>query len=104
MRINAYAPSDDLFKVNFANSSDESQTSESTGASFADVLKNSLDSINDKQIEADSLTNGFIKGDENVDITDVMLSSAEAEMSLQYAVQVRNKLVDAYQEITKMQI
>lgn len=104
MRINAYAPSDDLFKVNFANSSDESQKSESTGASFADVLKNSLDSINDKQVESNSLTDSLVKGDENVDITDVMLSSAEADMSLQYAVQVRNKLVDAYQEITKMQI
>lgn len=104
MKISAYAPSEEVFNTGFAGIKASEKAEKSEGISFEEVLKNSLDGINDKQIEADSLTEGFIRGDENIDIADVMLSSAEASMSLQYAVQVRNKLVDAYQEIVKMQI
>lgn len=104
MRISAYVPSEEIFNTEFAGIKSNNIVEKSEGISFGEVLKNSLDGINDKQLEADSLTEGFIKGDENIDIADVMLSSAEASMSLQYAVQVRNKLVDAYQEIIKMQI
>ena len=116
MRINPYAPSEEVFNkafgnvlntsstnaINNINNADEDNNIQST--SFADVLKSSLNDINSQQIKSDSLTDSFTKGEEGVDITDVMLGTAEANTSLQYAVQVRNKLVDAYQEIVKMQI
>lgn len=115
MRINPYAPSEEVFNNTFGNvlNSNKVQANNITNnivdnddnkASFADTLKASLDDINSQQVKADNLTDSFVRGDENVDIADVMLSTAEANTSLQYAVQVRNKLVDAYQEITKMQI
>lgn len=117
MKINPYAPSEEVFNKAFGNVLNTTNTkninkvdidSEADnsvqGTSFADVLKSSLNDINSQQITADKLTDSFTKGEEGVDITDVMLATAEANTSLQYAVQVRNKLVDAYQEIVKMQI
>jgi len=71
--------------------------------SFADFLSEKLDEVNDKQIQAENTTQSFIKGDEK-DIHNVMISTEEAKMSLEMAVQVRNKIVEAYQEISRMQL
>lgn len=70
---------------------------------FLDTLKEKLNEVNDQQIEADNLTQKFIKGEED-DIHKVMLSAEEAKLSLELAVQIRNKLVDAYGEFNRMQI
>lgn len=70
---------------------------------FLDTLKEKLNEVNDKQIEADNITQKFIKGEED-DIHKVMLSTEEAKLSLELAVQIRNKLVDAYGEFNRMQI
>jgi flagellar hook-basal body complex protein FliE len=76
---------------------------EGKGTGFLDTLKEKLSEVNDKQIEADNLTQKFIKGEEE-DIHKVMLSTEEAKMSLQLAVEIRNKLVAAYEEFNRMQI
>ena len=68
-----------------------------------DTLKEKLGEVNEKQIAADVATEAFISG-EDIDIHEVMLITEEAKMSLQLAVQVRNKLVEAYQEINRMQL
>jgi flagellar hook-basal body complex protein FliE len=73
------------------------------GMSFLDTLKEKLDEVNERQIESESAAEAFIKG-EDVDIHEVMLKSEEAKMSLQMAVQIRNKLVEAYQELNRMQL
>ena len=70
---------------------------------FLDTLQEKLSEVNDKQIEADNLTQKFIKGEET-DVHKVMVSTEEAKLSLELAVQIRNKIVDAYQEFSKMQI
>lgn len=101
MIINGFVPSDKVFESNFGTENKTKETS--NGSSFAETLKNSLDDINTQQVNADNLSNSFIKGDD-VDVADVMLAGEEAKVSLQYAVQVRNKLVDAYQEIMRMQL
>jgi flagellar hook-basal body complex protein FliE len=70
---------------------------------FLDTLKEKLNEVNYKQIEAETLTQKFIKGEED-DIHKVMLSTEEARLSLELAVQIRNKLVEAYEEFNRMQI
>lgn len=80
-----------------------STTGNSAGISFLDTLKEKLDDVNVKQIDADNLTQKFIKGEEE-DVHKVMLSTAEAKLSLEMAVQIRNKLVDAYDVFNRMQI
>ena len=102
MRINSYVPSESIFNTQLNEKTNS--TNKVNGTSFAQTLKDSLDKINAQQITADEATNGFVTGESDMDISEVMLLTEEAKMSLQYAVQVRNKLVDAFEEITKMQL
>jgi flagellar hook-basal body complex protein FliE len=91
-----------LLSVNDINDNNVESTNFGS-VSFMDMLKEKLDDVNEKQIKADEATEAFISGDD-VDIHELMLITEEAKMSLQLAVQVRNKLVEAYQEINKMQL
>ncbi|MBI1394793.1 MAG: flagellar hook-basal body complex protein FliE [Betaproteobacteria bacterium] len=72
-------------------------------ADFAGLLKSSLDQVNAAQHEADKLQQAFDAGDPNVNLQDVMVQLQKASLSFQTMVQVRNRLVSAYQEIMSMQ-
>lgn len=70
---------------------------------FAAFLKNNLNKVNDLQKEADALTKKMIAGDD-VDLHQVMIATEKAEIAMQLTLQIRNKLVEAYQELNRMQI
>ena len=70
---------------------------------FVKFLKDYINDVNNKQINADNKIEQFLKGDEK-DITNVVLSVEKAEVSLQLFLQIRNKLVQAYQDIMRMQV
>lgn len=101
MRISSFVPSEEIF--NSGLDGIKVGKKDNYGELFSNVLKESLDKINEQQIVADKSTEAFVKG-EDIDISEVMLAGAEASASLQFAVQVRNKLVEAYQEISRMQL
>ena len=71
-------------------------------ADFANLLKNSIESVNAAQQHAGSLAQAFEAGDTKVDLNEVMVSLQKASISFQAMTQVRNKLVSAYQEIMSM--
>lgn len=71
---------------------------------FAGVLKNTLLSIDTVQKDADRLTEAFVRGQASVEIHDVVLAAEKARLALDLTVSIRNKLVEAYQEIMRMQI
>lgn len=71
---------------------------------FAELLKNAVAEVNATQQEARQLTRQFEAADPQVDLQDVVLSLQKASVSFQTMVQVRNKLVSAYQEIMNMQV
>lgn len=71
--------------------------------SFKDIINSEVEKVNNKQIQADNLVESFIKG-EVEDLHKVMIATEEARLSLELAVQVRNKLVESYKEINNMQI
>ncbi|MDK2820367.1 MAG: flagellar hook-basal body complex protein FliE [Clostridia bacterium] len=73
------------------------------GTSFGDVLQKKINELNKLQIEADKLTQDYLAGNVT-DVHQVMLALEKANLSLQLAMQVRNKVVEAYQEISHMQI
>lgn len=73
------------------------------GVSFKNVLKEELQGVNKLQIESDEMTQQLILG-ETDNVHDVMIKTQEAMLALEMTVQVRNKLVEAYQEIMKMQV
>lgn len=101
MKINQFVPDTSIFDKFDSNSSNKVNSTDNM--SFFDTLKQKLDEVNTDQVNADNVTQSFIKGDD-VNIDQVMLSSEEAKMSLELAIQVRNKLVDAYQELNRMQL
>ncbi len=87
-----------------ASSGRTGTANESTKVSFSDSLKRMLDSVNDQQSKADDLSKRFALGEDNVNLSDVMIERQKASLSLQATVQVRNKLVSAYHEIMNMQV
>ncbi len=73
------------------------------GAKFSDILQNALDDANKLKIESDKLTEDYILG-KNDNLHEVMISSQKAEVSIMFVTEVRNRLMDAYQEFMRMQI
>lgn len=74
----------------------------STGG-FSDVLKNVVNEVNGNMIESNKMTNSFIKG-EDANIDEVMIKNQEASLSLQFLTQTRDKLLEGYNELSKMQL
>lgn len=105
MIINEFVPNRKIFSQGIKEIvKNENKVDEDTinSSNFSEMLKTALHNVNDKQVEAEEKTNGFIKGE--VDLHEAMVSSEEARLSLELAVQVRNKLINAYEEFNKMQV
>ncbi len=71
---------------------------------FADLLKRSIDGVNETQQSAAKLTEAFESGDKQADLAEVMVALQKASISFQAMTQVRNKLVSAYQDVMNMQV
>lgn len=70
---------------------------------FKDVLSDFIGDVNAQQFDAKNLTEGFIKG-EDVELHEVMIAGAKARTSLDLLMEIRNKTVDMYKELNRMQI
>ena len=75
-----------------------------SGEDFASLLKQSINTVNETQQTAGSMSTAFSAGDPNVDLGDVMIALQKASVSFQAMTEVRNRLVSAYQEIMSMQV
>ena len=80
------------------------EATDAVKADFAAVLKTSIEQVNRTQTQAESLTRAFETGAPGVQLHDVMISLAKANVSFQQMVQVRNRLVSAYHDIMNMQV
>jgi flagellar hook-basal body complex protein FliE len=78
-------------------------TATSGGASFSNVLGGFVQEVSDKQAAASSAVNGLLSG-KNVSLHQTMISVEEANVSFQLMVEVRNRLLDSYQELMRMQV
>lgn len=70
---------------------------------FSQIFKQTLEDVKAAQNESEKLTSQLVTGDVK-DIHEVMIASQKASLSLQLTVQVRNKVVEAYQEVMRMQL
>jgi len=70
---------------------------------FSNVLGQLVNDVNAKQVEATNTVTGLLSG-QNVSLHQAMISIEEASTSFQLMVEVRNKLLDSYQELMRMQI
>jgi len=82
------------------NKSLEESTSSKTA--FTDVLKQSVEDVNQRQQSAKDLAQRFELEDPSVDLSHVMVEMQKARVSFEALMQVRNKLVSAYQEVMNM--
>lgn len=72
-------------------------------ADFKNVLTDFIGSVNQTQMDSAKVTNDFIIGD-NVELHDVMIAAEKAKTSLELLMEIRNKTVDMYKELTRIQI
>lgn len=89
-------PSTDVTKVNVATPYEAQQ-------SFAASLKEAIANVNAQQLQSDTMTQKLING-ENVELHEVMIASQKASITLNATMEVRNKVIEAYQEIMRMSV
>ena len=80
------------------------QANEPGAADFGQILKSTLAQVSQAQLDAPKLAQDFSAGTGNASLQDVMMSLQKANLSFQQMVQVRNKLVSAYQDIMNMPV
>lgn len=78
-------------------------TSADAQQTFANSLKDAIAKVNDQQIQSDTMTEKLINGG-NVDLHEVMIASQKASITLNATMEVRNKVIEAYQEIMRMSV
>ena len=71
---------------------------------FAQILQNSIEKVNQTQQQADQMAEKLAAGDTNQNLHEVMIALQTASVSFQEMVQVRNKLVSAYQDVMNIQV
>ncbi|NLN77781.1 MAG: flagellar hook-basal body complex protein FliE [Armatimonadetes bacterium] len=72
-------------------------------ASFAQSIKKAVDEVNGLQKQADNLAVNMASGDVE-DVHKAMIAMQKAKLALDFSIQVRNKVIEAYQEIMRMQV
>ena len=112
MMINAIDPNELLMQMRAAQSqaaqqvevrpSLQGQSSESVN--FSGLMKSALDQVNETQQASGKLKTAFEMGDPNVSLADAMIASQKATVAFQATVQVRNKLISAYEEVMRMSV
>ncbi len=95
-------------RVGSANStefstSDNKVNGKANGMSFAETLNEAISNVNELQKTSDIKVQELATGKTD-DIAGVMIAAEKADIALRAMVQVRNKIIDAYQEIMKMQV
>lgn len=73
------------------------------GKGFSDILQDSVEKVNLYQKQADTAISELVSG-RNKNIHETMLTIERADTSLKLMMQVRNKILDAYREIMRMQV
>lgn len=71
---------------------------------FSSLLKSSINKVNDSQMQSNKLAEAFQNGDPNIQVSEVMIAMQKSNVSFQAMLQVRNKIIQAYQEIMNMPV
>jgi flagellar hook-basal body complex protein FliE len=93
-----------IMSTNSAQSKDDSAASASdVSKQFGSFLNEAINNLSEQQNTVDQLNQSFVKG-ELSDVHQLTIASEKAALGLELTVQVRNKMVEAYQEIMRMQM
>ena len=111
--INAIDPNQLLMQMRAAQAQASQQTPQITtpshseggdSVSFSSLMKSAVDQVNETQQASGKLKTAFEMGDPNVSLADAMIASQKASVAFQATLQVRNKLVSAYEEVMRMSV
>jgi flagellar hook-basal body complex protein FliE len=72
-------------------------------ASFGQTLQNAIREVDDLQTRRDGMVEQMVRG-EQVEVHDIMTAAQEAQLAFDLMLEVRNKLLEAYQEVMRMQV
>lgn len=78
-------------------------TKEQTQGKFAQALENAISNVNEAQVVSNKRTEAMASGQID-DLHDVMISAQKASVTLETSVQIQRKVIDAYNEIMRMQV
>lgn len=70
---------------------------------FSSLLRQAVENVNERQVDSSNLKKAYTSG-EDVQLTDVMIASQKAKISFEAMKEVRNRFLEAYKEISKMQV
>lgn len=94
---------DSIQSIQSSNVLKQGTTQKAKSIDFKELLIDSLEKVNQDQLYAEKMDEALMAG--KVDnIEDVMIASEKAELSLSFAVEIRNKVLDAYKELMRMQM
>lgn len=79
-------------------------SSQAPKVDFSNVLKSSLDGVAKVQEKSEVMQKAFVMGDDKVSLSDTMIAMQKAGINFQATVQVRNKFIQAYNDIMNMQV
>lgn len=79
------------------------QPREPQGASFGDTLKDAVGQVDDAQKTADQQIEAFVAGEQE-NLHEVMISMNQAKLAFQLMTEVRNKALETYQELMRIQV
>ncbi|MEA1976202.1 MAG: flagellar hook-basal body complex protein FliE [Bacillota bacterium] len=95
-----------ISKIFSSESIDKLSTKTDNGidqVNFSEMLNDAINKVNDEQIKADNMGELLAAGEvENVH--EVMIAAQKAELTLNLAIEIKSKVMDAYKEIMRMQI
>ncbi len=93
----------DAIGQNIPTATSGATATEQPGRSFGQTIKQALSEVNKLQSDADEVATRFASGDA-VEIHQAMIAMQKASTALQFTIQVRNKIIEAYQEIMRTQV
>jgi flagellar hook-basal body complex protein FliE len=74
-----------------------------TKTSFADQLKSAINEVDQLQTNREQMVEGMVTG-QATEVHDVMIAAKEAQLAFELLLEVRNKLLESYQEIMRLQV
>ena len=85
------------------NSSAPQKSDATKGTSFVDLLEKSVEKVNSLQKQADVAIDDLVIGNSK-DIAQTMIMMEKADVSFRLMMQIRNKIIQAYEEVMRMQV
>ncbi len=92
----------DALKGMMPNPLQNEETKKAKPGEFSNVLGDFIGTVNQTQLQADEITQDFVNGG-NVELHEVMIAGEKAKTSMDLLMEIRNKAVDMYKELTRMQ-